>query len=62
MYPINFPGPIGLIQKEANKNIKEFATNILISYTKANEGEVKIENEIFIAKKLDKNLFKSFLI
>lgn len=62
MYPINFPGPIGLIQKETNKNIKEFAANILISYTKVNEGEVKIENDIFMAKKLDKNLFNKFII
>jgi len=62
IYPINFLGPIGLIQKEANKNIKEFATNILISYTKTNKGEVKIEDEIFMAKKLDKTLLKNFLI
>jgi len=62
MYPSGFPGPVGLIQKNADQNTKQFAADMLISYTRENKGPVLIGGEEFIAGKKEKNEFAKYLI
>jgi len=62
MYPDNFPGPIGLIQKNAPEKIKQKAANFMISYTKFNEGGIIINDENYNAKKIKKEEIKPFII
>ena len=61
--PINIPGPIGLLDSKADYDTKQLASNILLTYTKANEGEVSIGDEIFGAKSFDsKDEIKKYLL
>ncbi len=62
MFIINKPGPIGLIQKDAKEEIKEIAADMMVSYTKFDEAEVKIGNTIYKGKKKDKKEFAKYLI
>ncbi len=62
MFPDNFKGPIGLIQKEANEEIKKLAADMLISYTKKDNGFVIIDNKKYQAQKKDKKEFAKYLI
>ncbi|WP_236618624.1 argininosuccinate synthase domain-containing protein [Lebetimonas sp. JH292] len=38
----DFPGPVGLIQKDTPKDIKQLAGNMMVSYTKKEKGEIII--------------------
>ena len=62
IYPKDFPGPIGLIQKDADIQTKQYAADMLISYTRENEGEIIIGDETHKAQKRDKKEFSQFLI
>ncbi|GAB6073830.1 argininosuccinate synthase domain-containing protein [Nautilia lithotrophica] len=62
MYPKGFPGPVGLIQKNSDNTTKQLAADMLISYTRENEGEVLIGDKIFKATKKDKKEFAKYLI
>ncbi|WP_456479646.1 argininosuccinate synthase domain-containing protein [Nautilia sp.] len=62
MYPKGFPGPVGLIQKNAPEKIKKQAADMLISYTREKEGEVILGKNVFRASKKDKNEFAKYLI
>lgn len=62
MFIINKPGPVGLIQKNAPIEIKIKAADMMVSYTKFNEADVKIGTEVFQGKKKEKNEFKNYLI
>jgi tRNA-specific 2-thiouridylase len=58
----NFPGPIGLIQKNAPENIKKIASDMMVSYTKQNNGEILIGDKNYIGEKKDKKEFAKYLI
>jgi tRNA-specific 2-thiouridylase len=58
----NFPGPIGLIQKNAPENIKQLAADMMVSYTKQNSGEILIGDKKYIGQKKDKKEFAKCLI
>jgi tRNA-specific 2-thiouridylase len=58
----NFPGPIGLIQKNAPENIKKIAADIMVSYTKQNNGEILIGNKEYKGEKKEKKEFSKYLI
>ena len=62
IYPKDFPGPVGLIQKDADIQTKQYAADMLISYTRENEGEIIIGVETHKAQKRDKKEFSQFLI
>ena len=62
MFPKDFKGPVGLIQKDSPNDIKKLAADILISYSKEKEGEVLLNNQPIKAKKFPKEEFKEFLI
>jgi len=63
MYPIGVPGPVGLIQKDAKKEIKIKASEILLTYTKAKNGIVGINGENFEINSLNsKEDIKKYMI
>ena len=62
MFPNGFPGPIGLIQKDAPENIKQKAADFMVSYTKFDNGEIIIDNKIFKGKKIDKKEIQPYII
>ena len=62
MFPNNFPGPVGLIQKDASENIKQIAADMMISYTKFDSGEIIIGDKIYKAYKKDKKEFSKYLV
>jgi tRNA-specific 2-thiouridylase len=62
MFPKGYPGPVGLIQKNADKNAKQYGADMLVSYTREDEGEVIIGEEVFKGTKKDKNEFAKYLI
>ncbi len=62
MFTNNFPGPLGLIQKNATEKIRQKAADYMVSYTKLNKGEIIINNNIFKGNKIDKNKIKPFII
>jgi tRNA-specific 2-thiouridylase len=45
MFPIGIPGPVGLIESDADAETKKLASIILITYTKFNKGIVGINGE-----------------
>jgi len=57
-----FPGPLGAISKNADKNIKQIAADMMVSYTKFDEGEIIIANEIYKGKKRDKKEWAKYLV
>ena len=59
---LNTPGPLGLIQENANEKIKQLAADMMVSYSKAQKDEVLIENEVFIGEKRDKGEFKKWIL
>ncbi|GAX88043.1 tRNA-specific 2-thiouridylase [Lebetimonas natsushimae] len=58
----NFPGPVGLIQKNAPENIKQLAADMMVSYTKQNKGEIIVGNKKLTGEKKDKKEFAKYLI
>jgi len=62
IFPKGFPGPIGLIQKDAPENIKKLSADMLISYTRENNGDVIVGDKIYKAEKKDKSEFAKYLI
>ncbi|QCI28243.1 argininosuccinate synthase domain-containing protein [Caminibacter pacificus] len=57
-----FPGPLGAISKNADKNIKQIAADMMVSYTKFDEGEIIIADEIYKGKKRDKKEWAKYLV
>ena len=51
--PINIPGPVGLLDNRADEETKKLASDILLTYTKAKEGQVSVDDEVFDAKAFD---------
>jgi tRNA-specific 2-thiouridylase len=62
MFIINKPGPVGLIQKDAKEEIKKIAADMMVSYTKFDEANVKIGDKIYKGKKRDKKELSKYLI
>jgi len=62
MFPNDFPGPVGLIQKNSSENIKQLAADMMISYTKFDSGEIIIGDKIYKAYKKDKKEFSKYLV
>ncbi|WP_456470904.1 argininosuccinate synthase domain-containing protein [Caminibacter sp.] len=62
MFILEKPGPVGLIQKDAPEKIKKLAADMMISYTKFDEGEVKIGEKVYKGEKKDKKIFSKYLI
>jgi tRNA-specific 2-thiouridylase len=62
MHTKGFPGPAGLIQKNAPSEIKQLAADMMVSYTRENSGEIVINSETFHAKKHDKSEFAKYLV
>ncbi|WP_457562239.1 argininosuccinate synthase domain-containing protein [Caminibacter pacificus] len=57
-----FPGPLGAISKNADKNVKQIAADMMVSYTKFDEGEIIIADEIYKGKKRDKKEWAKYLV
>ena len=62
MFIIEKPGPAGLIQKEAPEEIKKLAADIMVSYTKFDEADVKICDKIYKGKKKNKKELAKYLV
>jgi tRNA-specific 2-thiouridylase len=62
MFPVGFPGPVGLIQKNADNKTKKFAADMLVSYTRENMGKVSIGDEIYTGEKKEKSAFSEYLV
>ena len=62
MFPKGFPGPIGLIQKNAPEEVKSKAADFMISYTKFDEGDIIIDEKIYKGKKIDKKEIQKYII
>jgi len=63
MYPIGIAGPIGLIEKNSDTNTKKLASQILLTYTKANNGVIGINGENFEVNRLNsKEEIKKYMI
>ena len=63
MYPINIPGPIGLLTKDADNETKKLASKIVLTYTKANKGVVGISGENFEVESFNsKDEIKKFML
>ena len=62
MFPAGFPGPVGLIQKNASDEIKQKAADFMVSYTKFDEGVIIINDKKYKGKKIDKKEIQPFII
>ncbi|WP_457564744.1 ATP-binding protein, partial [Caminibacter sp.] len=62
MFCDGFPGPVGLIQKNAPKNIQKLAADMMVSYTKSEKGVIIINNKKFEGIRRNKEEFKKYLI
>ena len=62
MFPAGFPGPVGLIQKNAPDEIKQKAADFMVSYTKFDEGDIIINDKKYNGKKIDKKEIQPFII
>lgn len=62
MFCDNFPGPVGLIQKNAPENIQKTAADMMVSYTKNEKGVIIIGNKKVEGIKRNKEEFKKYLI
>ena len=62
MFPAGFPGPVGLIQKNAPNGIKQKAADFMVSYTKFDEGDIVIGDDTLKGKKSDKKDIKPYII
>jgi len=62
MFTKGFPGPVGLVQKNAPNNIKKIAADMMVSYTKNEKGVIIIGNDEFEGTKKNKEDFKGYLI
>ncbi|WP_024790529.1 MULTISPECIES: argininosuccinate synthase domain-containing protein [unclassified Lebetimonas] len=58
----NFPGPVGLIQKNTSQDIKQLASDMMVSYTKFEKGEILIGNKKYLGEKKDKKEFSKYII
>ncbi len=56
------PGPVGLIQKDADEKLLHYFADMIISYTKFDKGEVEIEGKIYTGTKRDKKEFAKYLV
>ncbi len=57
-----FPGPLGAIAKNASEEVKQTAADMMVSYTKFDEGEIIIGDKTYKGKKRDKEELKKYLI
>ena len=62
MFTKGFPGPVGLIQKNANENTKQLAADMMVSYTRENEGEIIIADKTYNGVKKDKKEFSKYIL
>jgi tRNA-specific 2-thiouridylase len=63
MFPIGVPGPVGLIESDANDETKKLASRILITYTKADKGIVGINGENIEAESFEsREKVKEFML
>jgi len=62
MYPKGFPGPGGLVEKNASEKIKQLAADMMVSYTRENEGEIIIGTKTYKGIKKDKKDFAKYII
>ncbi len=62
MFPDNFPGPVGLIQKNAPESVKQKAADFMISYTKFEKGNIIINNKKLSGHKIEKKEIQKYII
>ena len=62
MFPKGFPGPVGLIEKNSPENIKKLAADMMVSYTRENEGEIIIKDKTYKGVKKDKKEFAKYIV
>jgi tRNA-specific 2-thiouridylase len=63
MFPIEMTGPVGLIDKNATEDIKKLAVDIMLTYTKYDEGTIKIGDEYLDGVSFDsKDEIKKFML
>jgi len=62
MFTKGFPGPVGLIQTNAPEEIRKKAANFMISYTKFEEGDIIINDQIYKGIKIDKKEIQPYII
>jgi tRNA-specific 2-thiouridylase len=63
MFPIGIPGPVGLIESNADEDTKKLASKILITYTKADKGIVGINGENIETESFEnRDKIKEFMI
>ncbi len=62
MFTKGFPGPVGLIQKNAPEKIKQKAADFMVSYTKFDKGDIIIEDEIYSGSKIEKKDIQQYII
>jgi len=62
MSPKGFPGPAGLLEKNASEKIKQLAADMMVSYTRENEGEIIIGEQTYKGLKKDKKEFAKYII
>jgi tRNA-specific 2-thiouridylase len=63
MFPIGIPGPVGLIESDADEESKKLASKIMLTYTKADKGIIGINGENFEVESFEsKDKIKKFMI
>jgi tRNA-specific 2-thiouridylase len=62
MFCDGFPGPVGLIQKNAPEDIQKIAADMMVSYTKEQKGVIIINNKKVEGVKRNKQEFQQYLI
>ncbi len=62
MFPKGFPGPVGLIEKNSPEKIKQLAADMMVSYTRENEGEIIIKDKTYKGVKKDKKEFAKYIV
>ncbi len=63
MFPIGVPGPVGLIESDADEETKKLASRILITYTKADKGIVGINGGNIEAESFEsRDKIKEFML
>jgi tRNA-specific 2-thiouridylase len=63
MFPIGIPGPVGLIESDADEESKKLASKIMLTYTKADKGIIGINGENFEVESFEsKDKIKKFML
>ncbi len=62
MFTKGFPGPVGLIQTDADEDSKQKAADFMVSYTKLDKGDIIIGDKIYSGSKIDKKDIQKYIV